>query len=89
MAWRMIVTMLTFVTDGEKVLPAVFVWQTFITIGIMLLIHWRMRDRQLPDKSSGRAALPALLIASLLMGGWPTTPTSRAHWSLELRRMCF
>ena len=49
MAWRMIVTMLTFVTDGEKVLPAVFVWQTFITIGIMLLIHWRMRDRQLHD----------------------------------------
>lgn len=68
----MIVTMLTFVTDGEKVLPAVFVWQTFITIGIMLLIHWRMRDRQLHDVI-GR--LPALLIAILLMGGWPTTPT--------------
>ena len=49
MAWRMLVTMLTFVTDGEKVLPTVFVLQTFITIGLMLVIHWRMRDRQLHD----------------------------------------
>ena len=49
MAWRMIVTMLTFVTDGEKVLPTVFVLQTFITIGLMLVIHWRMRDRQLHE----------------------------------------
>ena len=49
MAWRMIVTMLTFVTDGEKVLPTVFILQTVITIGIMLVIHWRMRDRNLAD----------------------------------------
>ncbi len=50
MAWRMIVTMLTFVTDGEKVLPTVFILQTVITIGIMLAIHWRMRNRQLADE---------------------------------------
>jgi hypothetical protein len=49
MAWRMIVTMLTFVTDGEKVLPTVFILQTVITIGVMLVIHWRMRERQLAD----------------------------------------
>ncbi len=49
MAWRMIVTMLTFVTDGEKVLPTVFILQTVITIGIMLAIHWRMRNRQLAE----------------------------------------
>jgi hypothetical protein len=49
MAWRMIVTMLTFVTDGEKVLPTVFILQTVITIGVMLVIHWHMRNRQLAD----------------------------------------
>ena len=48
-AWRMIVTMLTWVTDGEKVLPTVHVLQTVITIGIMLIIHWRMRNRQLQE----------------------------------------
>ena len=48
-AWRMIVTMLTFVTDGEKVLSTVFILQTVITIGIMLVVHWRMRNRQLSD----------------------------------------
>jgi alginate O-acetyltransferase complex protein AlgI len=49
MAWRMIVTMLTFVTEGEKVLPTVHILQTVVTIGIMLVIHWRMRSRQLAD----------------------------------------
>ena len=49
MAWRMIVTMLTFVTEGEKVLPTIFILQTVITIGIMLAIHWRMRNRQLAE----------------------------------------
>jgi alginate O-acetyltransferase complex protein AlgI len=48
-AWRMIVTMLTFVTDGEKVLPTVHVVETIITIGIMLVIHWRMRERKLDE----------------------------------------
>jgi alginate O-acetyltransferase complex protein AlgI len=52
-AWRMIVTMLTFVTDGEKVLPTVHVIETVITIGIMLVIHWRMRERKL-DEVVGR-----------------------------------
>ncbi len=49
MAWRMIITMLTFVTDGEKVLPTVFILQTVITIGIMLAVHWHMRNRQLTE----------------------------------------
>ncbi len=49
-AWRMIVTMLTFVTDGEKVLPTVHVVETVITIGIMLLVHWYMRERRLDEE---------------------------------------
>ncbi len=57
-AWRMIVTMLTFVTDGEKVLPTIFILQTVITIGVMLVVHWRMRNRQLKEEI-GR--LPAWL----------------------------
>ena len=63
-AWRMVVTMLTFETSGEKVLPTVFILQTVITIGIMLVIHWRMRNRQL-DQVVGR--LPAWLTG--LIGG--------------------
>ena len=54
----MIVTMLTFVTDGEKVLPTVHVIETVATIGIMLVIHWRMRNRRLSEEI-GR--LPAWL----------------------------
>jgi alginate O-acetyltransferase complex protein AlgI len=46
-AWRLISTMLTFATDGKKVLPTSMVVQTVLTIGIMLLIHWRMRERRL------------------------------------------
>jgi len=57
-AWRMIVTMLTFVTDGEKVLPTVHVIETVATISIMLVIHWRMRNRRLSEEI-GR--LPAWL----------------------------
>jgi alginate O-acetyltransferase complex protein AlgI len=48
-AWRMIVTMLTFVTDGEKVLTTVHVVEAIVTIGIMLAIHWRMRERKLDE----------------------------------------
>ena len=48
-AWRMIVTMLTFQTDGDKVLPTIFVLQTVITISVMLMVHWFMRERQLAD----------------------------------------
>ena len=48
-AWRMIVTMLTFRTDGEKVLYMVDIIQIVATIGVMLVIHWRMRDRKLHE----------------------------------------
>jgi alginate O-acetyltransferase complex protein AlgI len=52
-AWRMIVTMLTFVTSGEKVLPTIFILETTITITIMLAVHWFMRSRRL-DEVVGR-----------------------------------
>ena len=45
----MIVTMLTFVTDGEKVLRTAHVVEVAITIGVMLVIHWRMRERKLDE----------------------------------------
>jgi alginate O-acetyltransferase complex protein AlgI len=48
-AWRMITTMLTFVTSGEKILPTVLVLQTVITIAVMLAIHWWMRNRRLDE----------------------------------------
>jgi len=48
-AWRMIVTMLTFVTSGEKVLTTVLVLQTVFTTALMLAIHWFMRNRQLNE----------------------------------------
>jgi len=57
-AWRMIVTMLTFVTDGEKVLITPHIVQVVIAIGVMLVVHWRMRERKL-DEVVGR--MPAWL----------------------------
>jgi alginate O-acetyltransferase complex protein AlgI len=57
-AWRMIGTMLTFVTDGEKVLPTIYILETIITIALMLAVHWFMRNRRL-DEVVGR--LPAWL----------------------------
>ncbi|RLA26165.1 MAG: MBOAT family protein [Gammaproteobacteria bacterium] len=48
-AWRMITTMLTFVTSGEKILPTVLVLQTVITTAVMLAIHWWMRNRRLDE----------------------------------------
>ncbi len=57
-AWRMIVTMLTFVTDGEKVLPTVHIVEAVVTISVMLAIHWRMRERNLEEVVS---QLPAWL----------------------------
>jgi len=48
-AWRMIVTMLTFDTSGAKILSTVFVLQTVITITVMLIIHWWMRNRRLDE----------------------------------------
>ena len=46
---RMIRTMLTFDTDGKKVLTTVLILQTVVTIAVMLLIHWRMRNRRLEE----------------------------------------
>jgi alginate O-acetyltransferase complex protein AlgI len=57
-AWRMIVTMLTFVTSGDKVLPTIYILETMVTIIIMLAVHWYMRNRRL-DEVIGR--LPAWL----------------------------
>jgi len=48
-AWRMIVTMLTFVTEGEKVLPTIHILQVIVTIIAMLAVHWYMRERQLEE----------------------------------------
>ncbi len=58
-AWRMITVMLGVVTDGEKVLPNIYVIETILTIGAMLVIHWRMRDRKLENVV---AAMPTWLI---------------------------
>jgi alginate O-acetyltransferase complex protein AlgI len=52
-AWRMIVTMLTFVTSGDKVLPTIYILETMVTIIIMLAVHWYMRNRRL-DEVIGR-----------------------------------
>jgi len=61
-AWRMIVTMLTFVTDGERVLRTVHVVEVVVTIGIMLVIHWRMRERKLDEVVS---RLPVWFIGTI------------------------
>jgi len=58
-AWRMIDTMLTFNMDGLVVLPTVLMIQTVVTIGIMLVCHWYMRNRKL-DQVIG--ALPAWFV---------------------------
>jgi len=52
-AWRLVVTMLTFVSDGKKVLPTSMIVQTVVTIGLMLLVHWWMRERRLDEVVSG------------------------------------
>jgi len=58
-AWRMIDTMLTFDMDGQVVLPTILMLQTVVTIGIMLVCHWYMRNRKL-DQVIG--ALPAWFV---------------------------
>ncbi|MCG8435241.1 MAG: MBOAT family protein [Gammaproteobacteria bacterium] len=58
-AWRMITAMLWFATDGKPVLPNVYVLETILTIGAMLCIHWRMRERKLEHVV---AAMPVWLI---------------------------
>jgi alginate O-acetyltransferase complex protein AlgI len=61
-AWRMITTMLTFVTDGEKVLRTAHMVEVLVTIGIMLIVHWRMRERKLDEVVS---RMPVWLIGVL------------------------
>jgi alginate O-acetyltransferase complex protein AlgI len=63
-AWRMITTMLTFVTDGEKVLRTAHVVEVVVTIGVMLIVHWRMRERKLDEVLS---RMPAWLTG--IIGG--------------------
>ena len=48
-AWRMIDTMLTFDTDGKKVLPTIDVLQVCVVITVMLAVHWFMRNRLLHE----------------------------------------
>ncbi len=64
---RMISTMLTFDTDGEKVLTTVLILQTVITIAVMLLIHWRMRNRRLEEVISRQPAWLLGLIWGVLL----------------------
>ena len=66
-AWRMLITMLTFVTDGEKVLPTVFILQVTITIAVMLAVHWGMRNRPIEEVVARRPFwLVGLLWGSML-----------------------
>lgn len=58
-AWRMIESMLFFVTDGEKVLRTAYIFETLATIGVMLIVHWLMRNRRLEDVV---ARLPVWLV---------------------------
>lgn len=64
-AWRMIVTMLTFVTEGEKVLPTIHILQGVATISAMLAVHWYMRERQLDEVV---ARVPAWLVGPIWGG---------------------
>jgi alginate O-acetyltransferase complex protein AlgI len=64
-AWRMIVTMLTFVTEGEKVLPTIHILQVVATISAMLAVHWYMRERQLDEVV---ARVPAWLVGPIWGG---------------------
>jgi len=50
----MLIAMLTFATDGETVLPTVFVLQATITIAIMLAVHWWMRNRPIEEMVARR-----------------------------------
>ncbi len=48
-AWLMIKSMFGLSPDGKKLLPTVFVFEVTVTIAVMLLVHWKMRDRTLED----------------------------------------
>lgn len=62
-AWRMITSMLSFPGDGEKVLTSIYILETVVTIGVMLVVHWRMRNRDLHQVV---AATPAWLVGLAL-----------------------
>lgn len=66
-AWRMIDTMLTFDTDGEKVLQSVYIVQTVVTIAIMLVVHWTMRERRLDDVVARAPAWLAGVVWGLML----------------------
>ncbi len=61
-ARRMIVTMLTFATDGQRLLTSMQITGTSLTIGAMLAIHWYMRNRTLHEVAT---RLPAWLVGVL------------------------
>ncbi len=66
-AWRMLITMLTFATDGEKVLSTVFILQVTITTAVMLAVHWWMRNRPIEEVVARRPFwLVGLLWGSML-----------------------
>ncbi len=48
-AWRMIQTMLTFHTEGQKVLTYYAIGTTVLITMTMLVVHWFMRHRTLAD----------------------------------------
>jgi D-alanyl-lipoteichoic acid acyltransferase DltB (MBOAT superfamily) len=65
-AWRMIVTMLTFETAGQKVLTSMQITGTALTIGAMLCIHWAMRNRTLHEVATRLPAPLAGVLAGLM-----------------------
>ncbi|NND59239.1 MAG: MBOAT family protein [Gammaproteobacteria bacterium] len=67
-AWRMTVTMLSFVTDGKKVLSFYLVLSVTVTMSTMLAVHWYMRNRRLDEVV---ARVPVWL-AGLFWGGMLT-----------------
>ncbi|MGH8496146.1 MAG: MBOAT family O-acyltransferase [Gammaproteobacteria bacterium] len=65
-ARRMIDTMLTFETAGQKVLTSMQITSTVLTIGAMLIIHWTMRNRTLHDVIARLPAPAAGVTAGLI-----------------------
>ncbi len=43
-AWRMIISMLLIDRSGEPVLATVYIVETILVIGLMLVVHWRVRN---------------------------------------------
>jgi len=61
-AWRMLTTMLTLATDGKKVLNTAMIVEATLTISVMLLVHWRLRERRLEAMVS---SLPNWLLGTV------------------------